>query len=490
LIVRLVGLDQPIVENYVGRQIPTAMVARNLEKGSGFLHPELDTGPFPNRFLVEPPIFAECVVLLLKLTRLEIGEAGRLLSALASTLAVWGLYGLINRREGTPTALIAAIAWCAFPITIRYGRACQPDMLMLGTLLAGLNLWDLSQSGRNLSAKISGILLLSLGLALKVIAAPILIPALEVARARMRRWLLLATLLPAIAWYLYAANQLKQSGSLASADNSSIWLNVLIPTALLRPETYTTVGRFLLLRSFTPFFLLACWGYSRPLVERRFWDRWGLATTLALLILAAKLHHEYYFLLISPFVALGLSKSILTIATRWGRGLAVLVSLSFLGLGVFQAIPTWRTPTEWASITVAGQLIHEHVPPDELVIATEALLYMADRRGCRLEMGKNSTRRAAGEWGKRDLADRPEALVEFYLTQGAHYFADLKAMPLSKESLELHNWVRRRGRIVVDHSGLLLVKLSPGSRGGDHAEPSNTRHLSRFPALEVGRQED
>ncbi len=30
---RLIHLDQPIVENYVGRQIPTAMVARNLDRG-------------------------------------------------------------------------------------------------------------------------------------------------------------------------------------------------------------------------------------------------------------------------------------------------------------------------------------------------------------------------------------------------------------------------------------------------------------------------
>ena len=54
--IRLVQIDQPIVENYVGRQIPTAMSARNLERGSGFLRPQLDTAPFPNYFLVEPPL--------------------------------------------------------------------------------------------------------------------------------------------------------------------------------------------------------------------------------------------------------------------------------------------------------------------------------------------------------------------------------------------------------------------------------------------------
>ena len=37
---RAARLDQPIVENYVGRQIPTAMVARNLDRGSGVSRPQ------------------------------------------------------------------------------------------------------------------------------------------------------------------------------------------------------------------------------------------------------------------------------------------------------------------------------------------------------------------------------------------------------------------------------------------------------------------
>ena len=39
---RALRADQPIVENYVGRQVPTAMVARNLDRGSGLLRPQLD----------------------------------------------------------------------------------------------------------------------------------------------------------------------------------------------------------------------------------------------------------------------------------------------------------------------------------------------------------------------------------------------------------------------------------------------------------------
>jgi len=64
-LIRAFHAGQPIVENYVGRQVPTAMVARNLERGSGLLWPRLDTAPFPNFFVVEPPLY-ECGVIVLK----------------------------------------------------------------------------------------------------------------------------------------------------------------------------------------------------------------------------------------------------------------------------------------------------------------------------------------------------------------------------------------------------------------------------------------
>src|SRR4051794_39687434 len=144
-------LDQPIVENYVGRQIPTAMVARNLDRGSGFLRPQLDTGPFPNLFLIEPPIYAQVVVWVHRATGLRLEPSGRPVSALATTLGAWGLFGLTRRREGVEVALLAVAAFGVFPVTIRYGRAFQPDALMLGTLLAGLRCWDEREHGGSLA---------------------------------------------------------------------------------------------------------------------------------------------------------------------------------------------------------------------------------------------------------------------------------------------------------------------------------------------------
>ena len=59
------------------------------------------------------------------------------------------------------------------------------------------------------------------------------------------------------------------------------------------------------------------------------------------------------------------------------------------------------------------------VPADAPLIAREAVLYLADRRGFRLEFDPSASSRAAGEWGERlEDPESPLALVDFYRAQG------------------------------------------------------------------------
>lgn len=473
---RLVKLDQPIVENYVGRQIPTAMVARNLDRGSGFLNPMLDTGPFPNLFVVEPPIYAAAVVAARHVTGLSIAPSGRLISALATVLAAWAFYGMVRKRESAAVALASIAVFGSLPLTIRYGRAVQPDMLMLALILLALRLLDRhprNGESRRVNRLLWDVLTwcaLATGLAVKILAAWVFVPAFVLIRGDHswpRRLLIAAAILPAIAWYLHAARLLATShGSLASVDNGVVWLQVLIPSALLRLETYETVGRFLFWRSFTPAWPLAAWGFWAVCNDRRFWWSWAIAASAALLVLAAKLHHEYYLLSVAPLVALGFGKAVDRIRARWGPTAAVSVGVVLLVLSYFATRSTWETPQEWTGIVEAGREIQRLVPEKDLLVATEALLYMSDRRGCRLEFSKRSVERAAGEWGQMKV-DRPESLVEFYRQRGARYVADLAFADEPSDRAALHAWIRRTARVKVDRPGLLLAEWNEGYGGSD-----------------------
>jgi hypothetical protein len=523
---RAVRLDQPIVENYVGRQIPTAMVARNLDRGSGFLHPTLDTAPFPSYFLVEPPIFAGAAVVCHRLTGLKLEPAGRLVSALAIALGGWGLFGLARRREGPAVALVAVASFALLPITIRYGRAFQPDALMLGCLLAGLRCWDEHQARRSAGWLVAGWLFLATGLAQKITGAYIVVPLIgailgdmpgRAARFPPPLWrrvamggrvtsdasqalplqpastrgavgegsstraegeprantrtatpglvrggktaLALASLAPALLWYGHAHHLMKQGiGTAATVETASAWLRALAPMALLRPETYAHVGRFLIVRAFTPLgFVLAVWGLWRT--RNRLWPVWAGSAIVALGLLAGKLHHEYYFLALAPLAALGIARGLVDWAVL-GRWVAGAAGCGLVALSVLMSASTWRTPPEWAHLAAAAAVVREHVPPASPLIAPEALLYMADRRGYRLEFAPEAAARAARECGvERPVAffRHPLALVDAY--ERAAYVADINPDALSPERLALHRALREDpGRpVVVDQPGLVLL---------------------------------
>jgi len=463
-LIRAWRADQPIVENYVGRQIPTAMVARNLERGSGFFWPQLDTAPFPNYFVVEPPLYQLVVVNLRRATGLSLEAAGRIVSALAMTLGTWGLFELVRRRRGERAALFAALAFAIFPLTIRYGRAFQPDAFMLGTVLAGLACWDRSECQGGFWLFLAGWCLLALGIAVKIIAGFLLVPlCLTILRARRSRALAAAaaTLLPAIAWYAWAYHLIQAGGgSHASADSQAVWLGLRGPAAIFKQETLVWVSWFLLVRAFTPtgaaLTLFGLW-YARDEHDRLF-QVWGISALFVMAVLAEKLHHEYYWLLVAPVAAFGIGIAIDRLATR-SRRVAALGGLALLLLCAIQARSTWRMPADWVGLQSAAGIVATIVPPEDWIASPEALLYEADRRGCRMEWTAAAARRAAGEWQAALRVETPAALLEYYREQGARYFADLGHAGDDPRRMALHEFVRRRYKVIVDHPAVIVADL-------------------------------
>jgi hypothetical protein len=107
----------------------------------------------------------------------------------------------------------------------------------------------------------------------------------------------------------------------------------------------------------------------------------------------------------------------------------------------------------------AARWVGRVVPRDAWLVAPEALLFAADRRGGRLEFGPDAARRAAGEWGQALDRDDPLALVEFYRARGARFVADLDP-GTDRARLALHEAIRRRYNVVVDQDGVLIAALT------------------------------
>lgn len=223
-----------------------------------------------------------------------------------------------------------------------------------------------------------GWLLLAVGLAAKVTAAYLLVVAFLAIFPRWdwKRWLLGASvLLPAIAWYVWADRLVVASGSRASVANRDLWVSAIGLEALASSKTWYETGRFLVLRSFTP---VGLFGAACGLLLRRrdlsmkLWWTWAATATATMALLAAKLHHEYYWLCLAPVAAAGLGLAWARL-DAWKPIAALTAAGGFAALALISSDSTWRTPDEWLGVAEAGRELAEATQPDDLIVAPEAL---------------------------------------------------------------------------------------------------------------------
>jgi len=193
-------------------------------------------------------------------------------------------------------------------------------------------------------------------------------------------------------------------------------------------------------------------------VRYRLWWTWALAASTTLAILAQKLHHEYYFLILAPVAAAGIGYALNRLADV-SRVSAFAIFGVLIVLCVLQARSTWRMPEEWEGLVAASRAVAMETPVDAWIVAPEAMLFQADRRGCRLEWTPSSVRRAAGEWGAEGDVQNPLELVEWYRRQGARYFADLGDRRADSRRMALHDAVRQRYKVIVDRPEVIIADL-------------------------------
>jgi hypothetical protein len=206
--------------------------------------------------------------------------------------------------------------------------------------------------------------------------------------------------------------------------------------------------------------LAGFWSFRRA--EDRLWRVWAVSALGMLALLAAKLHHEYYWLALAPVMAVGVGKALVGLAGHGvrGKGMAGVMGLGLVTLSVILSASTWRTPAEWSSLDEAAEAVRAVVPRTAWVVAPEALLFASDRRGCRLEFTGPSARRAAREWGETLSEPGPIGLVEFYRRRGASHFADVAPERPGPDRLALHAAVRRRYKVLRDRPGVLIASLN------------------------------
>lgn len=138
-IVRLIGIDSPLVGEHSHRQADTASIARNFHRGGyDFLRPEIDwAGHGPSVVESEFPLYPALVSLAYSVVGVD-ERAGRLLSVVFSVLSIALLWALAHDRVGEREALYAAAFLAVLPTYAFFGRVFMSEPLLLAASVGGV----------------------------------------------------------------------------------------------------------------------------------------------------------------------------------------------------------------------------------------------------------------------------------------------------------------------------------------------------------------
>jgi hypothetical protein len=471
LVLQIRNINQPLFEGYIGRQIPTAMVARDLVRNQSFFFPQLQTGPFPNYFLVEPPVYAALVAILHTITGQGLESSGRLISLLGMILSSAAVWLLTRRCIGPSWGWIAALIFLSFPVSIRYGRALQPDSFAIGLTFLGI---ALSTESEKTAIRLFGFILSALGIAAKVTLFPLylIVPLWNQQlrhKSEFATWQLLKPLFllfPAALWYgwvFFLKFGTKGQAIGQSEDGFSQWFRMIGPLGMLDSGALQEIVTNSLLRAYSPFATVILLFVVFKLRNQHSIRGLFLVNLLWLCVVGAKAHHGYYWLVPAPSVAILLTLGLHEISGY--RPLVGLIPVVLCLLGLFQSRNTWQTPPEWQPLLNIPESIRNPLmrDPESPVVSHEAVIYAVNHIGLRWEYPIKAQQRAASVWGVKLAGESPAELLQLYRNRGARWFLALETDPNWPDFQKTVDRILTPEAVVAQGNGLILYTLDPKS---------------------------
>ncbi len=419
VLIRLYGIDRPLLDEHMFREGHSAMMARNyVERSVNIFEPEVDGGG-PERFLWlnEFPLYEYLVSILYRIFGVH-EILGRLISVVSALGACWLIFEIGRRWQGVITGLSAALIFTFAPLSIYQGRAFQRQMLAIFLLLLCVDAFE--RWVQNAKWFHYGICAIA-GLLALLINIPTAYVGLPLAYIAWRRWgwsflkrleiWLLAILLlaPSIAWYSYAT-ETSTAFSLEALDRKDfrnfgdwryylLWLDERFFASIWQQVNYgllTWAGVI-----FTLFGLVLL-----PRGRGRLPHAWLLAVLIYFILDVYPIMvqvHDYYFLNLLPPLALFGGFGIAWLWERPGRA-AYAIKPAVVILIVLMAWMGWTHARPWFGekrpdrpdlpatkpgyqhwLAAAKCMANKDVcPPDALIVVDSdqpPLLYYCHRRG-------------------------------------------------------------------------------------------------------------
>jgi hypothetical protein len=411
ILVRVPGIDRPLVGNFATKSAVYAMIARNWALDRAPLsRPTIDLAAGDERawHLMEWPVPAYAAAVGWRTFGGSLDAWGRGISIFCSAAAVALAWLYVRRRLGDAAALVAAGVIAFSPVSVVYGQCFMLEAPLMMLLLLVLYSFERGLTAENSSRSaawflVSG-LAFSAAVATKVymlMLVPVLVVCVwEQARAtagNVPRWatalaILFLTAFPTALWY---ADVLSISTSAAAAaDHHPLDRATVhgIPHPLLfEAKFYARLAADFATHVLTPIGLL-CVGAGLALGRKSLSSTHvALIAVSVLLVVALPLKFyaaNYYYVVLLPAAAIATAAAWRALQMRYGfsaRTQAAWVVVA-IGLAARYAIgPAFVTPPADRSVEVAAAAARDSSTPDEPVATLHGsgvdLLYYCDRRG-------------------------------------------------------------------------------------------------------------
>lgn len=431
-------VQEPLLDRHSWRQVDTASFARGLALGEYDLFHVKFLAYYPDGYGIEGAAETEFnlyPLLVAALYRLfGVHEVLARLVSIAFTLgtAVW-VYLLGRRYLDRAAALWAVLFLCFSPLYIFYGRTVQPEATVLFLSLGALYCFTRWLDDERWANYAAAALLAAVAFLTKIPSLYLGLPLLAAAwlkyRWRLLRqgrlWLFAAlTLLPTVAYYLYAHQLYQQSGMTVygisggwpGSGKFDLW------GQLLSPDFYRVMFtrlRGVILGRYGVWLLLA--GLLIAPKKREEWLLYvwlGSVVLFILLVAQGNRQHEYYQLPLVPVAALFVGKALATLSRPQTLNLELLVVRRGGGAALAALLLLLSARSAWQALAPmyeqssllleVAQATARFTPPGEPVVILHdwarvpEVFYYAHRRGWAIWL----ERTPQGAYGRLILSER------------------------------------------------------------------------------------